>query len=175
MYLDTDILLNDEERLLMARDLIADWENLKAKRLLEEILENDPLREEAYFLMGYLLEIRYSRFEQALEMYSVAYRLNAAYYENTLAFISLLNKSELFNETLKIFARMKPCDSAYKHELLIQKAIAYEKKGDLSSALTIVEDLRMATTCQSKLDLLETSKERIIRKMESASSVYTWS
>ena len=61
MYTDTDIYY-DEERILQAKDLISEWENVKAKRVLEEILQDDPLCETAHYLLGWIYDHRFILF-----------------------------------------------------------------------------------------------------------------
>ncbi len=172
--MDTDILFNDEERLLHARDLIDGWEIIQARRLLLEVLENEPLCDEAYYLLGLLYDIRIGKLDEALDYYLKAVRLNARNMEALLGCFRLLNRCGAADKVLQMYAEADISLSVYSERLRREYAIACEKTGRLNEALAIVDHLLETCTNGSDISRLEQQQARLTEKIGNTRDFFIW-
>ncbi len=165
MYTDTDIYY-DEERILQAKDLISDWENVKAKRVLEEILQDDPLCETAHYLLGWIYDHRYDEAKEALHYYHNAIKINPHYYEALADFTKLLNEEGKPKLVLKYGEKAVARCSKFQNYIHFEMILAYEKLKQFEKAISEIIVLKFKTTDDSLLEELDKVETRVISKLE---------
>lgn len=165
MYTDTDIYY-DEERILQAKDLISEWENVKAKRVLEEILQDDPLCETAHYLLGWIYDHRYDEAKEALHYYHNAIKINPNYYEALADFTKLLNEEGKPKLVLKYGEKVIARCSKFQNYIHLEVILAYEKLKQFKTSLDEIKSLKFKTTDDGLLEELEKIETRIFSKSE---------
>lgn len=166
MYTDTDIIYYDGERVLQIKDLISDWEHIKAKRVIEELLEDEPLNEHAHFLMGYIYDHRYGEHKIALNHYYNAIQIAPKFYEAIMNFVRLLNESGQPKTALNYALKARGACSKFHESIELEIALSYEKLGDFQLANQVLDTLNNSCIDVDILESIETSKTRLLKKTE---------
>lgn len=159
MITDIEILYSDEERILHSKDLIGDWEFFKAKRLLEEVLENDPLNDNAHYLMGYVYHHHYCELDLAFQHYEKAVRITPQFMEAIAGLVSLANTCQQPHVVLKHAIEAGNINSAYQEKILIELAFAYEKLAKYKKAMHCLKKLNKSTIDSQMLDTIYEAKK----------------
>ncbi len=170
MYIDTDILYNDEERILQAKDLINDWEYIKAKKVIDDLLEEDPIHAYGHYLMGHIFDSYYMEYDVALKHYEVAVKIAPDFYEARLSLIILLNRCQFTEKAIAIGIEAVKKSTPYQEGILFQLAIAFEKQKEYKSAIKILDRLRVITVDSTIIEDLDQARERISAKINTQSS-----
>ena len=170
MYTDIEMLYNDADKLLQAKDLISDWEYIKAKYIIEEVLDEDPLNEMGHYLLAHIFDYHYGEYEKAMLHYEVAIRTRPNFYEAIAALLRLYNKCMLSGKTLELGLSVKGKPSAFSESIDLDLALAYERQLLFAEAMVIFEELKMNTTNDDLIEEVNASMRRVKKKIEKVQS-----
>lgn len=170
MYNDTDILYNGDEKILHAKDLISDWEHIKAKRVLEEVLEENPLNEVAHYLLAHIYDQWYNSPDDAFVHYERSVKINPKFWEGVTMYCQLLLKSEQPRLALQFAKKGTMARSTYKTALKFICGQAYEMLFERNKALEIYHEILLSSVHQNDLESAQDAVKRIEDKEALAQS-----
>lgn len=159
---------------MKARDLIDCWESIQARRIILEVLENDPLCDEAHYLMGLMYEKCVGKSDLALSCYQTACRINDNNSEASWRLMRLLNRSGCSDQALTLYSKIRKLKTVYRHPLLLEYIIACEQMERLTEAFQAAESMRMECANDTLLGKLEALRERLLQKLDRKNDFYIW-
>lgn len=166
MYTDTDILYSDADRLLQAKDLISDWEYIRAKNLIEEVLDDEPANAYAHFLLAHIFDNHYTEYGTALKHYEIAIRIDKHFSEAISVLMPLYNKCGLTHKAIQLGEKAIKQVSPYKEMIHFEYALALEVNGEFEKSRLLFEELRLKSTCNDRIEDINSAINRIENKLD---------
>lgn len=159
-----DILFHADEYILKAKDLIDGWQYIEAKRVLEQLIDDEPNHGPAHNLTGWLFFHHLDNPKQAAKHYQLAiqYAPNFPYtYRN---YVQLLVYVGAYQDAINWVDRALLITEVEKEILLAEKGKAYELLQHFPEAARYYHEAMLATVDDDKIEDYESALARVETK-----------
>lgn len=160
-----DILLHTDEFILKAKEHIDCWEYIQARRLLMELLEEEPDNGRAHQLMGKIYAAELNQYDEAKLHLQMAIQFepqNASAYSD---YIYLLKMMRRHDEMIQFATKAERVDGVNLAYILYYKAEAYEALQQFKCATETYRKALMSAVETSMMERCEQGMARIEKKM----------
>lgn len=161
-----DILLNTEEYILKAKDHIDCWDYIQAKRLLMELLEDQPDHGRAHQLLGWIYASQLNQYDMAEVHFKMAIRFEPYHATTYSDYIYLLKMTSRYKEMIKFAERAEKVEGVNLAYIQRNKAEAYEMLRDYKKAISTYSEAIINTLDEDLISCCENGIERIARKIK---------
>ncbi len=168
-----ELLLNDEEYILKAQELMDDWNYLEAKRILQELIEKEPGNGKAHSLIAWIYYTQLYDFEKADFHYKLALKFeskNEYILINYLRFLLIGEDYESLTAFITSWRRKTKRDSDY---LRLYYALGLEGSSKLEEAEAHFDALMTSSLEPELRHSISQGVERIKQKKQLLSEEYT--
>lgn len=128
IYKMDEILQSEEEYLIKANEWLLDWNFLKAFRVLNELLEEEPCSGKAHALMGEIIYFIQNNPRQALIHFKLAITYTPDNFKPYVLFISIEKSMGEYKEVLKVIDKAYAIFFDKRDQLLCYKAEVYAQQ-----------------------------------------------
>lgn len=164
-----NIILYQDEYILKAKGYIDDWEYIKAKRLLLELLEEAPDHGQAHSLLGWIYGCLLEEFELAESHFRSAIRsaprLASAYY-NYMSHLGALGR---YHALIKLTKEAEAVPTVRPGWNYAYRAKAYEMLGEYKEATATYKRALLQALDQNIIKFCDEGLDRVLRKVSLAS------
>lgn len=161
-----EILYDLEEKLLRMQQLLQEGKAIKAKRLAEELLEEEPGLAEAHMTLGTIYENHLQDYARAATCYALAVRFDDSM---ALAWYALIRMQYYLSDYV---ALEHTCERAllvvnvYKFIVYQFHALAHEERLHFKRAMRLFELAQLYAMNDNDLDVAKKNINRIKSKMD---------
>lgn len=159
-----DILINDEDYILKARDHIECWEFISAKRVLEQLLDINPENAEGFYLLGELYFRQLDRYDVAAGYLKDAMRLAPTYHAPYMSYLELLCFLGRAVEVLDLAPTILCLSNVNIARIKIYEAEAHEILKDYDKALELYRRALLESKTNEQMNYIESCIERVLKK-----------
>ena len=167
-----NLLYNTEEHLLQAREYLDEWAFIKAKRVLEELLENEPDHAAAHELLGYLYTACLGDWNKGLYHLQWAIKFDPGRHHAFKSYLILLNKAGHYKEVVAHADR-------YLQQFTMDKALVWFEKGkalelllQFEAAIHCFATAILHTTDDELITICNQAKERVEQKQQKPATLW---
>ncbi|UII31135.1 hypothetical protein LVD17_22850 [Fulvivirga ulvae] len=161
-----DILLNTEEYILKAKDHIDCWDFIQAKRLLMELLEDQPDHGRAHQLLGWIYASQLNQYDLAEVHFKMAMRFEPYHAATYSDYIYLLKMTSKYAEMIKFAGKAEKIDGVNLCYIQRYKAEAFEMLRDYKNAISAYSEAIINALDEDVISCCERGIERIARKIK---------
>lgn len=161
-----NIFYSTEEKLLEIDRLMSDGNYPRVKRMIGEVLDEQPDNAWAHMVMGWLYHWRLMDLQQAEFHFQLAAKFNPLLVEAHVQYILLLNKlnkAELLQAVAEKALRIAGCNEAFVSN---QLALSYERNGNFAEAVKWYNKAILSSTDSYESDDYEVNLKRVRKKLE---------
>ena len=160
-----DLLLNTEEYILKAKDHIDCWDYIQAKRLLIELLEDEPDNAQAHQLLGWIYASQLSQYTLAERHFKLAIKFDANHTSSYCDYIYLMKMQGRYTDMIKLADQVLDKSGYHRAYILKNKAEAFEMLGQYDQAIATCKSALLQALETDMLTSCEQALERIEKKM----------
>ncbi|MBL6448836.1 hypothetical protein JMN32_21165 [Fulvivirga sp. 29W222] len=161
-----DILLNTEEYILKAKDHIDSWDYIQAKRLLMEILEDQPDNGRAHQLLGWIYASQLNQYDMAEIHFKMAIRFEPYHTTTYSDYIYLLKMTSRYKEMVEFAEKAEKIRGINLAYIQRNKAEAFEMLRDYNNAASTYSEAIINALDEDLISSCERGIERIARKIK---------
>lgn len=161
-----DILLNTEEYILKAKDHIDSWDYIQAKRLLIELLEDQPDHGRAHQLLGWIYASQLNQYDMAEIHFKMAIQFEPYHATTYSDYIYLLKMTSRYKEMIKFAERAEKIEGVNLAYIQRYKAEAFEMLRDYNNAISTYREAMINALDDEMISSCQYGIERIARKIK---------
>ncbi|MDN5204724.1 hypothetical protein QQ008_25255 [Fulvivirgaceae bacterium BMA10] len=154
----------NEDYILKANELISDYRYLKAKRVLEQLLEIDPDHGQAHNILGWIFHYPIEDYERASYHYQLSMQFAPRYPYSYRNYIYLLNELGRYYDAICMVKKSLSVMGIEKDIIYQQLGEAMEHLERYKEAIDAYKHGIRFSTCVDRISQLEQGIQRIRKK-----------
>lgn len=161
-----DLLLYTEEYILKAKEHIDSWDYIKAKRLLMELLEEQPDNGRAHQLLGWIYASQLNQYDMAEIHFKMAMQFDPYHASTYSDYIYLLKMTGRYQEMIKFAEKAQKTEGVNHAYILRYKAEALEMLHDYKASVDTYNRAIINALDEELINSCEQGIERIAKKIK---------
>lgn len=160
-----DILLHSEEYILKVKEHMDYCDYIKAKRLLTELLEEQPDHGRAHQLLGWIYASELNQYNDAELHLKMAMQFDPGHAATYSDYMYLLKMTGRYNEMVSFARKAEKLNGVNLVYILYYKAVAYEMLNDYGNAINTYRRAITSSLDDEWISKCEQGMARINKKM----------